>query len=77
MKVSPALILFLAPAIAELLSGSAPPSEFFNPVGFLLLASLCGSGALIARELKVRWNKGYVLLLTLGATIKVTDSNLS
>jgi len=54
MKVSPALILFfLAPAIAELLSDSAPPSEFFNPIGFPLLASLYGSGALIVRELKV------------------------
>jgi len=77
MKVSPALILFfLAPAIAELLSGSAPPSEFFNPVGFLLLASLYGSGALIVRELKIRWNKGYVSLFILGAAYGILEEGL-
>ena len=77
MKVPPALILFfLAPAIAELLSGSAPPSEFFNPVGFLLLASLYGSGALIVRELKVRWNKGYVSLFILGAAYGILEEGL-
>jgi len=68
LRVTPALVLFfLAPAIAELLSGSAPPSEFFNPISFILLASLYGSGALIVRELKVRWNKGYVSMFVLGA----------
>jgi len=35
----------LSPAIGELLSGSAPPLEFFNPFGFAMLASLYGSGA--------------------------------
>jgi len=77
MKVSPALVLFfLAPAIAELLSGSAPPSEFFNPFSFLLLASLYGSGALIVRELKVRWNKGYVSMFILGAAYGVIEEGL-
>jgi hypothetical protein len=51
------MLFFLAPAIAELLLGSSPPSEFFNPFIFLLLASLYGSGAVIVRELKVRWRR--------------------
>ena len=77
MKVPPALILlFLAPAIGELLSGSAPPSEFFNPFGFLLLSSLYGSGALIVHELKVRWNKGYVSLFLLGAAYGIIEEGL-
>ena len=77
MKVSPALALFfLAPAVAELLSGSAPPSEFFNPIGFLLLASLYGSGALVVRELKVGWNKGYVSMFVLGAAYGVVEEGL-
>ena len=77
MKISPALVLFfLAPAIAELLSGSAPPSEFFNPVGLLLLASLYGSGALIVREMKVRWKKGYVTMFVLGAAYGMIEEGL-
>jgi len=43
----PTLVLFLlAPAIGELLSGSAPPAEFFTPFGFLMILCLYGSGAL-------------------------------
>ncbi len=77
MKISPALVLFfLAPAIGELLSGSAPPSEFFNPIGFLLLASLYGSGALLVREMKVRWNKGYVSMFVLGAAYGIVEEGL-
>jgi hypothetical protein len=77
LKVSPALVLFfLAPAIGELLSGSAPPGEFFNPISFLLLSSLYGSGALLVRELKIRWNKGYVSLFILGAAYGVIEEGL-
>ena len=77
MKVPPALVLFfLAPAIAELLLGSAPPSEFFNPISLLLLASLYGSGALIVRELKVRWDKGYVSMFVLGAAYGIIEEGL-
>ena len=77
MKISPALVLFfLAPAIGELLSGSAPPEEFFNPISLLLLSSLYGSGALLVRELKVRWNKGYVSLFVLGAAYGVIEEGL-
>ena len=77
IKIPPALVLFfLAPAIAELLSGSAPPSEFFNPFSFFLLALLYGSGALIVRELKVRWNKGYVSMFILGAAYGILEEGL-
>ncbi len=77
MKVSPALLLFfLSPAIAELLLGSSPPSEFFNPFSLLLLCSLYGSGALIVRELKVRWNKGFVSMFVLGAAYGVIEEGL-
>ena len=77
MKVSPALVLFfLAPAIAELLSGSAPPSEFFNPFNFFLLSSLYGSGALLVRELKLKWNKSYVSMFILGAAYGVIEEGL-
>ncbi len=77
IKNSSTLVLFLlSPAIAELLSGSAPPLEFFNPLGFVILASLYGSGAILARELALRWRKGYLSLLLLGAAYGVIEEGL-
>ena len=76
-KPSPALILFLlSPAIGELLSGSAPPVEFFNPFGFVILVSLYGSGAVIIRELKVCWKKGISSVLLLGAAYGILEEGL-
>lgn len=74
---SPALVLFLlAPTIGELLSGSAPPAEFFAPVGFILLAVLYGGGAILARELMHRWRKGWPTLLLLGAAYGIIEEGL-
>jgi hypothetical protein len=70
------VLFFLAPAIGELLSGSAPPIEFFNPISLLLLSSLYGSGALLIRELKVRWGKSYVSLFILGAAYGIIEEGL-
>lgn len=76
-KPPPALILFLlSPSIGELLSGSAPPVEFFNPFGFVMLVSLYGSGAVIVRELKVRWKKGIGSVLLLGAAYGILEEGL-
>lgn len=75
--LSPSLALFLlAPTIGELLSGSSPPSEFLNPVGFALLAGLYGSGALLMRELAFRWKRGYASLLVLGAAYGIIEEGL-
>ncbi len=40
------LILFLSPALGELLSGSAPPVVFFNPVVLILFLLLYGCNTL-------------------------------
>jgi len=75
--VSPALVLFfLSPVIGELLSGSAPPAEFFNPLGFIMLAVLYGGGALLVRELTHRWGKGWGALLILGAAYGIAEEAL-
>jgi hypothetical protein len=59
----PVLVLFfLAPALGELLSGSSPPVEFFHPFGLLVMGVLYGGGAILIRELRVRWNKGWPTL---------------
>jgi len=49
-------LLFLPPALGELLSASTPPLAFFNPLTFLILVLLYGCGALLIREAKARWN---------------------
>jgi len=66
-RLAPALLLFfLSPAIAELLSGSAPPVEFFSLPAFFLITCLYGPGALLVRELSIRWHKGWPTVLALG-----------
>ncbi len=77
IRENPALILFLlAPAIGELLSGSSPPSEFFTPFGLTMLLGLYGCGAVLARELKVRWRKGMGSLLLLGAAYGALEEGI-
>ena len=43
---------------------------------FILLASLYGSGALLIRELKVRWRKGYVSMFLLGTAYGIIEEGL-
>jgi hypothetical protein len=50
------LLLLLPPITGELLSGSAPPLVFFNPLMILMLVLLYGCGALLIREMRARWN---------------------
>jgi hypothetical protein len=65
--ITPALVLvFLAPMLAELLSGHQSPVEFFNPLNFLILSFPYGCGALLCREIIIRWRKGRLSLVLLG-----------
>jgi hypothetical protein len=76
-RVSPAVILyFLSPAVGELLSGSAPPAEFFTVFGFTIMSLLYGGGAVVARELKIRWRKGIGSLLLIGAAYGILEEGL-
>lgn len=76
-RIQPALALFLlSPAIGELLSGSSPPLEFFNPFSFLLLGSLYGSGAVLIREIRTHWRLDFKGLLLLGAAYGILEEGL-
>jgi hypothetical protein len=76
-RIPPALVLyFLAPATGELLSGSAPPIEFFNPFGLLILPALYGSGAILTRELALRWEKRWPTILVLGLAYGIIEEGL-
>ena len=69
-------VFFLAPFIGEMLSTSAPPAEYFNPLGFVILHILYGGGALLAHELIIRWKKGLPSLLLLGAAYGLAEEAL-
>jgi hypothetical protein len=72
------VLFFLAPALAELLTGSAPPSEFLQVPAFLLMSGLYGSGAILIRELRVRWEKGYwPTVFILGAAYAIIEEGLA
>ncbi|MFC1804192.1 hypothetical protein ACFL0D_09560 [Thermoproteota archaeon] len=76
-RIPPALTLFfLSPVIGELLSGSAPPSEFFTVFGFTIMSLLYGGGAVVAREIKIWWRKGVGSLLLIGAAYGILEEGL-
>jgi len=69
-------VFFLAPFVGELLSTSAPPAEYFNPIGFVILHVLYGGGALLIWEL-VRSRRGGVWrLLLLGVAYGLAEEAL-
>ena len=49
------ILMLLSPVTAELLSGSCPPLQFFNPLTFVVLVLFYGGGAVLIREFRVRW----------------------
>ncbi len=76
-RLPPAVVLFiLSPAIGELLSGSSPPVEFFNPFTFLLLTILYGGGAVLVRELSLGWRKGWLSIFALGAAYGIVEEGI-
>jgi hypothetical protein len=75
--ILPIVVLFIvAPISAELLTASITLENFFNPFVFLIFSALYGSGALLMRELKVRWGKGLISLLLLGLAFGLIEEGL-
>jgi hypothetical protein len=76
-KLAPALALFLiAPLFGEMISGSTPLNEYVNPVTFITLSLLYGCGAIIVRELVVRWRAGWQGLLLLGVAYGIYEEGI-
>jgi len=70
-------LVLLSPIIAEMLSGSSGPAEWFNPFVPLLLIWLYGSGVLVMRETAVRWKAGWPAILLLGAAYGIIEEGLA
>lgn len=72
---TPAVATFLlAPVIGEVLSTSTPLPGFI--LAWIPLALLYGCGALLCRELSLRWGTGWVGLVILGAAYGIVEEGL-
>jgi hypothetical protein len=69
-------LLLLAPVLGELVSGHQTLWEFINPLNFLILSLPYGFGAIICRELRVRWGKGWLSLVLLGTAFGIYEEAL-
>ncbi len=77
LRRHPALVLFfIAPIFGELFSGATPLPEFINPITLFILALLYGNGAILARELTIRWGKDWRRLLLLGMAYGIYEEGL-
>jgi len=59
-------LFFLSPLLGEVVSGYLSPLEVLNPLVFVITVVPYGCGALIVRELLVRYRKGWISLVLLG-----------
>lgn len=74
---SPVLVLLLlAPFFGEALSGATPPLDLILPWNLGLMVGLYGCGALICREVVLRYRLGLVGLILLGAAYGVWEEGL-
>ncbi|MGD8454419.1 MAG: hypothetical protein PVJ57_21610 [Phycisphaerae bacterium] len=73
-RIPPGLaLLLLAPLLGELVSGHMGPAEFFNPLAFVIMALPYGFGAVLVRELLIRWDKRWPSLVLLGLAYGVYE----
>jgi lipopolysaccharide/colanic/teichoic acid biosynthesis glycosyltransferase len=71
------LLAVAAPGIAELVSSSAPPLEFFVPWVFALFVLFYGGSAVLIREMTLRWNSGWRGVLLLGGAFGILLEGIS
>lgn len=76
--ILPTVWLLILPAfIAEALSGATPPATFFLQPNILIAFSLYyGSGAILARDMSLRWGRGWPSILLLGGAFAVIQEGL-
>jgi hypothetical protein len=63
--------------IVEFLAGNITFAVFGDPISLILLFGSYGSGAVLARELTVRWQKGFPSTLLLGAVYGMFNEALA
>ena len=77
ITLPPWLALYcLAPFFGEVVSGSTTPVELINPMAALFMALLYGGGALLIREAKVAYNKGWWSVFLWGCAYGILEEGL-
>ena len=72
------VLLLLAGSLAEFLTGSTPIPRFLaSPIFFLVLIGMYGGGALLIREIAVRWGKGWGAIVLLGGAYAVGEEGIA
>jgi hypothetical protein len=75
--ILPVFTLFLlSPIIGEMVSGSAPPLQWLGLGTWLLVVPLYGAGAVLARELAIRWKSGWLGVILLGAAYGILEEGI-
>ena len=69
-------LFILAPLFGEVVSGATPVLEFVKPISLTILILLYGCGALIVRELVIRWDKGWPSLLLLALAYGIYEEGV-
>lgn len=73
-RIQPGVVLlFIAPFFGELLSAHQTLFQFVNPITFLMTALPYGFGAILCRELRIRWNTDWVGFLLLAIAYGVYE----
>lgn len=76
-RIAPVLVLLLlSPMVGELLSGSTPLAQFFNPFSFFFQVGLYGAGAVLIREVVRRRGLGWPEIVWLGAAYGMVEEGL-
>jgi len=76
MKKAIFALIFLAPVLGEILSGSSPPLYFLRPIFFLFLLSLYGCGVLLIRDLVRARRLGWANIAILGLAYGIIEEGL-
>jgi hypothetical protein len=71
------LLALASPMIAELLTSSAPPLEFFVWWIFILFVAFYGCGAILIREISIRWGSGWPGILLFGGAYAILEEGMS
>jgi hypothetical protein len=67
-------LLLLAATLAEFLTGSTPiPLAATHPLGLAILVGMYGGGAVLIREVAIRWGKRWGAILLLGGAYAVGE----
>jgi hypothetical protein len=70
------LLMFLSPALTELVTGSTTVTDFFHPVGLVFLLLGYSLPVLLLRERAVRNGLGYASLIALGVAYGIYNEGL-